>query len=200
MGMIDLNVELLGQLTVDGLDDLADRIERASGGLRRLVGLVATRQGHQAESILSEELVSQISTDVAFVAKDGQIGMLGQQFSADVQVGCTGTCQFKIQDQPAQTDQQMQLEAEDSDFLAGDFAEISAMSSPIARRARYQMEFDHGHRQRVNGGLPIRAQVQPAQHRLSNNVEGVQQRPTPTVKATLRRNIGKQVSVFAPVA
>src|SRR5438034_4592728 len=134
MSVVDLNVELLGQLTVDGLDNLANGVERASDGLRRLVGLVAARQGHQVEAILAEQLTSQFSADVALVAKDGQIGMFGQQFSAHIKISRTGGSQLKIQDHPAQADQQMQLEAEDGDFLAGNLAKIRAMRCPVACR------------------------------------------------------------------
>ncbi len=48
MSVIDLKVELLDQLTVNGLDDLSDSIERLADSGWRLVGLVAPRQGYQA--------------------------------------------------------------------------------------------------------------------------------------------------------
>src|SRR5258708_37855373 len=84
MRVVDLNVELLSQLTIDGLDNLANGSERTCDVLQRLVGLVAAGQGHQMQAILMQQLTRQFGTDVAFVAKDGQIGMLGQQFSANV--------------------------------------------------------------------------------------------------------------------
>src|SRR5262249_52797325 len=110
MSMIELNVELLSQLTIDGFDNLADSVEGATEGLGQLAVLVAARQGEEFEPIVRQELLSQLSAHVAFVAKDGQIPMLRQQFRADGQVGSTGRSQFKIQNQTTQTNQQMQAE------------------------------------------------------------------------------------------
>src|SRR5258708_29216972 len=86
VGMIDLQVELLSQLAVDGLDNLSNRIEGAADSLRRLVGLVTTGQGHQLEAIVPQQLAGQLRTDIAFVTKDGQISVFRQQFSANSQV------------------------------------------------------------------------------------------------------------------
>src|SRR5215813_3200048 len=86
MGMVDLKVELLGQLAVDGFDNLPDGIEGASDGFRGLIGLVGTRQRHEVETIVMQQLAGQFSTDIAFVTKDGQVGMLSQQLRADVQI------------------------------------------------------------------------------------------------------------------
>lgn len=134
MGVIDLNVELLDQLTIDGLDDLPDGIEGFPNGRWRLVGLVTSRQGHEFEAVVLEQLPRQIGADVALVAKDSQIGVFGQQFSTHRQIRGTGRSQFKIQNQPAQSDQQMQFETENGDFLAGTLAIIGPVRRPIAGR------------------------------------------------------------------
>src|SRR5438067_89514 len=47
MGMIELKVELLSQLGVDGLDNLADSVGGALEGVRELLKLVALRQREQ---------------------------------------------------------------------------------------------------------------------------------------------------------
>src|SRR5215831_3423930 len=112
MSVIDLEVELLCQLTIDRLDDLPNRVESATDGFRQLVGLVATRQGREFQAIVTQQLACQFNADIAFVAKDGQIRVFGQQFRPNCQIGGMGGCQLKVQDQSTQTDQQMQFEAE----------------------------------------------------------------------------------------
>ena len=62
MGVIDLNVELFDQLSIDGLDDLPDGIEGVSDCRRRLIRLVTTRQSHQLEAIVLEQLPRQLGT------------------------------------------------------------------------------------------------------------------------------------------
>ena len=42
MGMVSLDVKLFGQLSVDGLDDLAHAVEEAPHGLRQLPFLIAS--------------------------------------------------------------------------------------------------------------------------------------------------------------
>src|SRR5436305_8725458 len=108
MRVVDLNVELLSQLTVDGLDNLAHGIERTRDSWRRLVGLVAAGQGHQVEVILTQQVTRQFGADVALIAKDGQISMVSQKFSAHTQISSTGRRQLKIQDQAGPTDPHMQ--------------------------------------------------------------------------------------------
>src|SRR5260221_1023383 len=117
MDVIELNVELLSQLTIDGLDNLTNSIERAANSLSGLVGLITTGQGPEFEAIIAQQLASQFGADVAFITEDCQIGVLCQQLSTDRQVSRTGRSQLKIQDQPAQADQQMQFEAKDGDCL-----------------------------------------------------------------------------------
>src|SRR5229473_8001633 len=90
MGVIELNVELFGQLTIDGFNNLTHSVKSAREGFGQLVFLVATRQGCEFEAVLSQQLTGQFSADVAFVSEDSQILMLCQQFSADVQVSDTG--------------------------------------------------------------------------------------------------------------
>src|SRR5712691_10818787 len=90
MGVIELKVELLSQLSINRLDNLAHSIEGALEGWRELLKLVATRQGEQLETIMEHQLASQLCADVAFVTKDGQVGMVSQQFSTNVQVSSAG--------------------------------------------------------------------------------------------------------------
>src|SRR5258708_20672687 len=199
MGVIDLDVELFSQLTIDGLDNLADRVKSAADGFGGLVGLVAPGQGSELEEIVVEQLASHFSADVALVAKHGQVGILSQQFSTDGQVSSTSRGQLKIQNDPAQTDQHMQLETKDGELLAGDFAKISAMRGPVACRARHQMKLGDWYWQGVNGRLSIRTQIQRSQYRLPDDVESCHQRPTPTVKAALCRNMRKQIALLTPL-
>src|SRR5258706_2282474 len=200
MGVIQLKVELFGQLSIDSLDNLANSIESPLDGWRELVDLVATRQGEQLEPILTQQLVGQLSADIAFVAEDRQIGVLRQQFRTNVQVSHASWSQLEIQDQPAQADQQVQLEAENGDFLAADLAKVGSICSPVARRTGYQMKLNRRHRHRVNGGLSILAQVEPAQDGLTDEVESVYQSPTPPIEPTLGGNVRKQIPMFSPLA
>src|SRR5947209_4667338 len=86
MGMIELKVELLSQLSINRLDDLAHSIEGPLEGWRELLKLVAVRQGEQLEAIMEQQLSGHLRADVALIPKDRQVGMFGQQFSPNVQV------------------------------------------------------------------------------------------------------------------
>src|SRR5260221_1799828 len=144
-----------------------------------------------------DQLTRQFSANVALIAEDGQISVFGQKFSAYRQISSTGRSYLKIQDDPAQANQQMQFEAKDGEFLAGNLAKVSPMRRPVARRTGDQMKYGYGHR--VNRCLSIRTQVKLAQDDVPNQVESVLQSPTPPIEATLRRNIGKQIPVFSPL-
>ena len=52
MGMVDLDVKLLRELAINGLDDLADPVNRLPHGWRQLPLLVTTRQGTQPDAIV----------------------------------------------------------------------------------------------------------------------------------------------------
>jgi hypothetical protein len=65
VGMINLDVELFGQLAVDGLDDLANGIEQMADSRRQLTFLVAAGQGQQVDTMSSEQVSREWGTDVA---------------------------------------------------------------------------------------------------------------------------------------
>src|SRR5262249_22964628 len=61
MGMFELNVELLGQLTVHGLDNLADSVEGTLECWRELLSLVATPQGQKFRPIMVQQLLGHLA-------------------------------------------------------------------------------------------------------------------------------------------
>ena len=94
MGVIDLNVKLLDQLPIDGLNDLPDGVEGLTNRDWGLIGLVARRQSHEFKPLVLEQLLRQVRTDIALVAKDRQIGVFRQEVSPHSQVRGTGRGQF----------------------------------------------------------------------------------------------------------
>lgn len=106
MSMVALKVELFGQLTIDGFNNLTNGIEGATDSFGRLVSLVLAGQGHEAETILAQQLVGQFSADIPFVAIHGQVGMFSQQLCANGQISRARRSQLEIQNQSTQTDQQ----------------------------------------------------------------------------------------------
>lgn len=197
--MVELDVELLHQLTINGFDNGAGSMHGATEGFGKLLRLVAARQRDELETIVNEQVTGQRDPAVGRIAEHGPIGLFGEQFCAHRQVSSAGRSQRKIQKQPAQTDQPMQPEAEHGHVLAGDLAKIRTVRAPVARRARHPMPFDDWHRPTINGALPIGAQVQQAQATLPNEMASIHQRAVP-VKPVLRWHIRKHVLLRFPLA
>src|SRR5258705_13932126 len=74
MGMIGLDMELQGQLTVDHFDHLAQMRVQMAIGRRGLGRLIATRHGEQADVVLTVQLLGERSADVALVGQYKQVG------------------------------------------------------------------------------------------------------------------------------
>ena len=90
VGVVDLNVELLLELVVDGLDDLASAIEHAADGWGQLPLLVAARDGEEGDPALLPEGSGKHGTNGGLVSADVEVGVLAQQFLADGQVAGIG--------------------------------------------------------------------------------------------------------------
>ena len=90
VGVVDLNVELLLELVVDGLDDLASAIEHAADGWGQLPLLVAAGDGEEGDPALLPEGSGKHGTNGGLVSADGEVGVLAQQFLADGQVAGIG--------------------------------------------------------------------------------------------------------------
>ena len=90
VGVVDLNVELLLELVVDGLDDLASAIEHAADGWGQLPLLVAAGDGEEGDPALLPEGGGKHCTNVGFVSDDIEVRVLAQQFLADGQVAGIG--------------------------------------------------------------------------------------------------------------
>ena len=90
VGVVDLNVELLLELVVDGLDDLASAIEHAADGWGQLPLLVAAGDGEEGDPALLPEGSGKHCTNGGLVSDDVEVGVLAQQFLADGQVAGIG--------------------------------------------------------------------------------------------------------------
>ena len=95
VGVVDLNVELLLELVVDGLDDLASArphagTRHAADGWGQLPLLVAAGDGEEGDPALLPEGSGKHGTNGGLVSADGEVGVLAQQFLADGQVAGIG--------------------------------------------------------------------------------------------------------------
>jgi len=131
MSMIDFQVKLFTELSVDGFDDLADLIMLAPGGGRNLLFLVAAGQRDQLQAIGLPETSGFFGADVGFVAKDIPVGMLLEEFKTDRQIGFIGWSQCEIQNQAGQGDQKVQFVAKNGLLFRGYFAETGTIRLPI---------------------------------------------------------------------
>ena len=68
VSVIGLNVELVGQLIVDRLNDLSHSVDRALDSARQLTFLVSAWQRLEADAVVPPQLGCPFGADVAFVA------------------------------------------------------------------------------------------------------------------------------------
>src|ERR1035437_644834 len=100
--------------------------------------------------------------------------MLAKHFKTGFQVRCVGRRQFKIQDETAHGDKEMQAIAKDSLFFCGNLAESGSKGSPVSCRTRYKVKLNHWSWQTVDYVFPIQTQIQAAQDDLSDQGECLQ--------------------------
>ncbi len=117
MGVILLDAQLPRQLAVHCLNQLAEGIMQMSKRLRNLLHLIGARDGSQTDAVLLPQLSGFGGTDIAFVSQHIQVGMLTEQLKPGFQIRAVGRGQFKVQDQAAQTDQQVQAIAKNGLFF-----------------------------------------------------------------------------------
>ena len=138
--MSDLDVELLGELTVHRLNNLAGTVDQAADQLlhkhRHLAEgvmlLVAARQCYEVDVVMAAQLLGQVSVNVAFVSHSIQMGVPTQQGGSCFLVGHVGPNQLEVQDSPTQCDEQMQFVAEDGLLLGANSPKSRSTSEPIA--------------------------------------------------------------------
>jgi len=199
MGVIDLNLEQLRKLMVDGFDHLTNAIQKSALFSGHLYFLIAAWQSHQPDAVVSEELGGFFSTDVSFITQNTQVSMFAKHFKAHFQVVDVGRRQFEIEDQPAHCDEQVQLEAEDRLLFRRHFAVCGFKSSPITCRAGHKIELNDWQGQAINHTLPILSYIQAFQDRFADQVEGVHQVSPTTIETALRWDVRKQIAVFSPL-
>lgn len=105
MGIIFLNAKSPGQLAVDRLNQLSDRIVKMPKRPRNLLLLIRARQGAQANAVFLSQLSRLSCADVTFVSQHVQISMLTEHLKACFQVCAVGWGQLKVQNQAAQADE-----------------------------------------------------------------------------------------------
>lgn len=160
MSMVGLDVQLLRELAIDGLNDLANRVVETSEFSGQLLFLITSRQCAQADSIKLPEFGCFVCADVALVTDDLQIGVFRQEFKADVEVGSTGRRQFEIENQAVHGNEQVQLVAKDGHLLGRDFAKVSTMGRPVTGRGRRQVKLHRWHGQAVDHTVVILGNIQ----------------------------------------
>lgn len=96
MGEILFNSEMPRQLPVDRLDQLANGIVKLLIGWRDLLFLVRSRESAQGDPMFLPQFFGFGGTDVSFVSKHFQIGVLLKQLTSSLQVTTLGGRQFKI--------------------------------------------------------------------------------------------------------
>src|SRR3990172_211034 len=200
MSVIDFNLKQLRKLMIDGLNHLSDGIQESALFYRHLHLLIAAWQGHQPDAVVSEEIGSFLRTDVSFIAQNAQIRMFAKHFKAYFQIIDVSRSQLKIEDQPAQGDEQVQLEAENGLLFRRHFAVSGFKSLPIPLRTGHEIELDHRQGQTINHALPVLSNIQAVQDRPANQIEAKHQVASATIETALRWNVGKQLRVFAPLA
>ncbi len=200
MSVIDLDLEHLGKLMIDGFDHLSNAIQKSALFCGHLNFLIAAWQGHQPDAVVGEEFGGFIGADVSLITQNAQVGMFAKHFKTDFQIIDIGWGQFEIEDQSTQGDEQVQLEAEDGLLFRRHFAVSGFKSSPIARRTGHQIELNHRQRQAVDHTLPILSNIQAFQDHLADQVEGIHQISSTTIETALGWNVGKQMAIFSPLA
>lgn len=75
--MVGLQVELLGELAIDGFDELAHGVMQPRQRRGQLL-LIKSGQGEQANAVVLMQVVRFGGADVALVRNDSKVSMLGQ--------------------------------------------------------------------------------------------------------------------------
>jgi hypothetical protein len=198
MGEILFDGKLPGQLPIDGFDQLANSIVKMLKGWRKLLFLVRSRNSAQDDPVFVPQILGFGSADVGFVTQHLQVEMLLEQLKSSFQVAAIGGRQFKIQDQTAHGDQQMQPISKDGLFFGNCLAKCGFIRSPIARRTGDEMKLNHWNRQTINQALSIPAQIQTAQDDQADQVGGLHQVPPPPIEPALGRDMRKEMLVLFP--
>ena len=196
--MIDLQMELLDQLTIDGLDELPEVVVQMAVSGRDLDGLIRTRERQQANRPFGLQSRSKARADVPFIAQHREILMLGQQFRSDGNIRLIGRSQFEVPNDPVEGDKQMQFIAKERLLLGGAAAERCPVCSPFRTGRRNVIELDHGHRQAVNDTVRILGEIQDVQDRSTQHGESVLQLAATAVEAGAAGQMRKEIPMLLP--
>ena len=99
MSVINLDLEQLGKLVIDGFNDLANAVQKNALFSGHLHFLIAAWQRHQLDTVVCEEMSGFFGADVSLVSQNVQVGMFAQHFKTYFQIIDVGWRQFKIEDQ-----------------------------------------------------------------------------------------------------
>ena len=138
MSVIDLDLEQLRKLVIDDFDHLTNAIQKSALFNRYFDFLITARQSQQPDAVVGVELSSFGGADVSLITQNDQVSMLAKHFKAHFQIIDVGRRQLEIEDQSAQSDEQVQLETEDRLLFRRHFAVSRFKSSPLAGRTRHQ--------------------------------------------------------------
>ena len=145
MGVIGLDVKLEGELAVDRLDQLAQvsvEMAKCLGGLRPLI---SARHGDEMDVAARPQISGDCLRDVRLVGEDVQVAMRVEQFRADREIGQVGRGEFKVADDAALGEKQMQLVAKERLLFRGALAERGSLRRPFLACLRCMVELHDGH-------------------------------------------------------
>src|SRR5215210_7610450 len=136
----DFEVELLGQLTIHRLNDLASTVDQGSDQLLHKDGhlvegvmlLVAAGQRYESDVVVTTQLLGQVLVNEAFVRHNVQVGVPPQQRCTCLLIRHIGPNQLEVEECPTQRSKQMQLIPEDGPLLGADTSKGSAITQPFA--------------------------------------------------------------------
>jgi hypothetical protein len=201
----DLDVELLGELTIHRLYNRSGTVDQAADQLlhkRRhlVVGvmlLVAPRQRHEGDVIMAAQLFSQVLVYEAFVSHNIQMGVSSQQRCPCLVIGYISPNQLEVEYGPSQCSEQMQLVAEHGPLLGARTPKGSPLVQPLPKptRAGYQMEANYLHRESIEHTLAVAGNVQAGKSYAPEQVETLSQVAPSPVEAALGGYVRKQVEV-----
>jgi hypothetical protein len=199
VSMVGLELELLGQLSIDRFDDLSHTADALCHRLRQLLVLVSSRHSHQTNTVAQKKSLCNALADIALVSHSIKVSVPVQKLIATLQISDVSRDEFKVQDHPSQRDEQLHLVAEEYLLFGGDAPKGGLMSSPLPGSLGSQVELHHRHRQSVYAALPLHSNIKHPQHYLSHQIESVPKPSSAPVEAALRRDVREQVSMALPL-
>lgn len=202
MGMVVLKLKLLAQLAIHHFHDLARMIHHPVHGSARLLVLGPACARHDDTTGLCPQFSGLRLPDVRLVPNHDQVLMVGQQLVAGGNIRLIRRGQFEVQNHPVERDEHRQFVAKDGLPFGRHAPKGCSSCLPIGvQRGRGHTVKGHDwHGQAVDRTLVILRHIQDAQHDLPDQIEAQAQGASPTVGATLGRQVREQVPMQLPPA